>query len=175
MTVANQFIWLKGPLRPKINRKMMKRFVLIVFMIIAAKLLFAQSDITDTMLLTKVTVNKDPRLDKLAQIQVDIVKANMKIASRFTKGFRLFVLKSDDRDYAMRVRAYLLQNFPEEKVIMSYQAPFIKMKFGDFVEKADAEKVRKQIIKGGVVTGGIYIVPDTIELKPDKDGKADSK
>jgi len=42
------------------------------------------------------------------------------------------------------------------------------MKFGDFVDKADAEKCKEQIMRSGVVTGGIYVVPDTIELKPDK-------
>ena len=75
----------------------------------------------------------------------------------------------------MKVRAYLLQNFPEEKVIMSYQAPFIKMKFGDFVDKEEAEKMKKQITKDGVVKGGIYVVPDTIEVKPDKDAKEEIK
>jgi hypothetical protein len=58
---------------------------------------------------------------------------------------------------------------------MSYQAPFIKLKFGDFVERGDAERAKKQIIRGGLVTGGVYIVPDTIELKPDKEAKDDSK
>ena len=129
----------------------------------------------DTTAVQKVTITKDPRIDLLARAQVNVVNTNIKMGARFAKGYRLFVLKSDDRDYAMKVRAYLLQNFPEEKVIMSYQAPFIKMKFGDFLDKADAEKCKKQIIKGGVVTGGIYVVPDTIEVKPDKDGKDASK
>ena len=129
----------------------------------AASHLFAQK-LTDTALTAKVTVNKDPRLDILAKAEVDI--NNM--ANRFTKGYRLFVLKSNDQDYAMKVRAYLLQNFPDDNVIMSYQSPFIKMKFGDFVEKADAEKCRDLLMKSGIVTGNIYVVPDTIELKPDK-------
>ena len=49
------------------------------------------------------------------------------------------------------------------------------MKFGDFEEKKDAEKYRDQILKGGVVTGNVYIVPDTIELKPDKTGQEEQK
>jgi hypothetical protein len=155
----------------------MKKIVFLVFALTTFKGLFAQtaSEEKDTTLVQKVTINKDPRLDILAKAQVDISNAAIKMASRFTKGYRLFVLKTDDRNYAMKVRAYLLQNFPEEKVIMSYQAPFIKMKFGDFLDKEDAEKVKKQIVRGGVVTGGIYIVPDTIEVKPDKEGKEDSK
>jgi len=155
----------------------MKKIVFLVLALTTFKGLFAQtaSEEKDTTLVQKVNINKDPRLDILAKAQVDISNAAIKMASRFTKGYRLFVLKTDDRNYAMKVRAYLLQNFPEEKVIMSYQAPFIKMKFGDFLDKEDAEKVKKQIVRGGVVTGGIYIVPDTIEVKPDKEGKEDSK
>ena len=42
------------------------------------------------------------------------------------------------------------------------------MKFGDFEDKKDAERYRDLIMKGKVVTGNVYIVPDTIELKPDK-------
>jgi hypothetical protein len=153
----------------------MKKIFFLLFTLTVGKGLLAQPVIEDSSAISKVTINKDPRLDILAKVQVDNANANAKMASRFTKGYRLFVLKTDNREYAMKVRSYLLQNFPEEKVIMSYQSPFIKMKFGDFVEKADAEKCKKQIMKGGVVTGGIYIVPDTIEIKPDKDGKDDSK
>jgi len=140
----------------------MKRIFFILVTCLAVTSLFAQSSMPDST--DMVTVNKDPRIDLLGKAQWDINK----MASRFTKGYRLFVLKSNNRDYAMKVRAYLLQNFPEEKVIMTYQSPFIKMKFGDFVDKKDAEKCRDQIVKGGVVTGGIYVIPDTIELKPDK-------
>lgn len=153
----------------------MKKVVFLIILIAAVNNLFAQITTADTALPGKITVNKDPRIDLLGKAQVDIAVANTKMAARFTKGYRLFVLKTDDREYAMKVRAYLLQTFPEDKVIMSYQAPFIKMKFGDFVEKADAEKVKKQIERGGVVKGGVYVVPDTIEVKPDKDAKEDTK
>jgi hypothetical protein len=142
----------------------MKKILCLILIVMAVSGVFAQKLTTDTTATAKVTVNKDHRLDLLAKSEIEI--NNM--ANRFTKGYRLFVLKSNNRDYAMKVRAYLLQNFPDEKVIMTYQSPFIKMKFGDFVDKADAEKCRDQIMKAGVVTGNIYVVPDTIELKPDK-------
>jgi hypothetical protein len=149
----------------------MKKILCLVLIVTAAPCLFAQTANTDTTGIPKVTVTKDPRLDILAKVQFD----NNTVSKRFAKGYRLFVLKTNNRDYAMQVRSYLLQNFPDEKVIMSYQSPFIKMKFGDFEDKKEAEKCRDQILKGGVVTGNVYIVPDTIELKPDKEGKEDSK
>ncbi len=119
---------------------------------------------TDTLKTPNVKVFKDHRLDILAKAEAEINS----IPNRFAKGFRLFVLKSNDRDYAMKVRSYLLKSFPEEKVIMTYQSPFIKMKFGNFTEREDAERYRVMIMKGGVVTGGVYIVPDTVELDPEK-------
>ncbi len=142
----------------------MKKIFFLAFNLLAVSGLFAQNSNADTTTIAKVTINKDPRLDLLAKAEVDIAK----MATRFGKGYRLFVLKSDNREYAMKVRAYLLQNFPDEKVIMTYQSPFIKMKFGDFEDKDAAEKCKNIIIKAGVVTGGIYVVPDAIELKPDK-------
>lgn len=154
---------------------MMKKVLCFIWVIITSGTVIAQPVVSDTAEQAKVTIDKDPRLDLLAKVQVDIANANAKMAARFTKGYRLFLLKTDDRDYAMKVRAFLLQTFPEEKVIMSYQAPFIKMKFGNFVEKEEAEKLKKQILKSGVIKGGIYVVPDTIELKPDKEVKDPSK
>ncbi len=143
-----------------IMKKLILNLVFIAFAVASA----AQNATADTAKPQKVTVEKDPRLDILAKVQTEF---NL-MATRFVKGYRLFVLKSDNRDYAMKVRAYLLKSFPEEKVIMTYQSPFIKMKFGDFVEKKDAERYRDMIIKGKVVTGNVYVVPETIELKPDK-------
>jgi hypothetical protein len=146
----------------KIN--IMKKFIYSILCTAFSVAGFAQTPSADTAKPQKVTVTKDPRLDILAKVEAEF---NL-MATRFVKGYRLFVLKSDNRDYAMKVRAYLLQTFPEEKVIMTYQSPFIKMKFGDFAEKKDAEKYRDMIMKGKVVTGNIYVVPETIELKPDK-------
>lgn len=145
----------------------MKKTAIVIIGLMFTTGLLAQTAVVDSAVVSKVIVNKDPRLDILAKAEADINN----YANRFTKGFRLFVLKSNNRDYAMKVRAYLLQNFPDEKVIMTYQAPFIKMKFGDFIEKKDAEKIRDIILKDGIITGGIYVVPDTIELKPDQIGQ----
>jgi hypothetical protein len=144
----------------KIMKKVLYSFIF--FTISSAAI--AQNTTADTAKPQKVTVTKDPRLDVLAKAESDFNQ----MAARFTKGFRLFVLKSDNRDYAMKVRSYLLQTFPEEKVFMTYQSPFIKMKFGDFVDRKDAERYRDMIMKGKVVTGNVYVVPEMVEIKPDK-------
>lgn len=148
----------------------MKKFSSLLALLFISGSLLAQHSGADSMP-AKVTVTKDPRLDILAKAEAEINS----YSSRFTKGYRLFVLKTTDRNYAMRVRTYLLQNFPEEKVVMTFQSPFIKMKFGDFVDKKEAEKCRDIILKSGVVTGGVYLLPEMVELKPDKLKELESK
>lgn len=148
----------------------MKKALSILGLVLVSTTAFTQNALTDSVP-PKVTVTKDARLDILAKAEAEINS----YANRFTKGYRLFVLKTNNRDYAMKVRAYLLQNFPDEKVVMTYQSPFIKMKFGDFVEKKDAEKCRDIILKSGIVTGGVYLLPEMVELKPDKIKDQDSK
>jgi hypothetical protein len=126
----------------------------------------AQTVVADTI--GKITINKDPRLDILAKQEAEINKATVGFGIKAAKGYRLLVVSSNDRNYAMKVRSTLLQRFPEEKVYMTFQAPFIKLKFGNFVEKDDAEKYRKLLTSSKIVTTNIYLVPEIVEVKVDK-------
>ncbi|MGC4102154.1 hypothetical protein [Ferruginibacter sp.] len=128
----------------------------------------AQTGATDSMMTGRVTVNKDPRLELLAKQEADINKATVGLGVKNAKGYRLLVVNSNDRNYAMKVRETLLQRFPEQKVYTTFQAPFIKVKFGDFVEKNDAEKYRKILTNSKIVTTNIYMVPEVVEVKVDK-------
>ncbi len=114
--------------------------------------------------LGKVTVFKDSRLDILAKKEAEFNAYGTKSA----KGYRLMVLSTNDRDQAMNLRAKLLQLFPEQKVYMSFQPPYIKLKFGNFLEQAEADQYKKDILSYKLVTTNIYLVPEIIELKPDK-------
>jgi hypothetical protein len=115
----------------------------------------------------KINVFKDPRLDELVKKEAafNVVIANSTHAGR---GYRLLVLSSNDRNLVMKVRGQLLQHFPDQKVYMTFQPPYIKLKFGNFLEKSDAENYKKQLVKSKVITNNIYTVPDNIEVKPDK-------
>ena len=112
----------------------------------------------------KVTVIKDPRLDILAKKEYEFNSMGMKSA----KGFRLLVISSNDRDKVMGIRSKLLQQFPDQKVYMTFQFPNIKLKFGNFVEKADAERFRDLLGKMKIVTNNVYVVSEVVEVKPDK-------
>ncbi len=131
----------------------------------------AKAQTTDST--TTVTVNKDPRLDILAKEEYDYNKATVGLGTRAAKGYRLLVVNSNDRTYAMDVRAKLLQRFPEQKVYMTFQAPFIKLKFGNFVDKDEAEKYRKMLTSYKIVSSNIYLIPEVVEVKIDKSKEND--
>lgn len=149
----------------------MKKTLFAFFFIANSLFSLAQTNTTDSIYTGKMTVIKDPRLDLLVKKEVEFNTYGIKLA----KGFRLLVLKSNDRDYAMKVRTLLLQNFSDQKIYMTFQAPFIKLKFGNFVEKADAEKYRDLIMKGKFVTNNVYIVPEIVEVKLDKNKEPETE
>ncbi|MEO6845308.1 MAG: hypothetical protein ABI184_09045 [Ginsengibacter sp.] len=120
-----------------------------------------------------VVVFKDYRLDILASKETELNTALLKLQARSAQGFRLMVLNTSDKDYAFKIRAELLQKFPEQKPYMWFANPYIRIKFGNFRTKEDAEPYRKEISKmlGGAT---IYLIPETIEVDPAKDFDPDS-
>ena len=119
-------------------------------------------------------VIKDSRLDILAKKEADFNETFTKLSSRAGKGFRLMLLSTNDRPLAMKVRAQLLQTYPDQKIYMSFQPPNIKLKFGNFPEKEEAEKIKAEILKMKLITGNIYVIQETIEIKPDKNKEAEN-
>ena len=147
----------------------MKNFILITFLGVSAAALNAQT-ITpkdSIVYLGKVTVFKDSRLDILAKKEAEF-NETLALGPKSARGYRLMVLSTNDRTQAMNLRARLLQRFPEQKVYMSFQPPYIKLKFGNFLEKTEADQYKKEITGTKLVTTNIYLVPEIIEIKPDK-------
>lgn len=122
--------------------------------------------VADTSLFANVVIVKDKRIDILGNKMYEYNQALSKNI-RSGKGYRLMLLSTNDRNEAMQLRARLLQQYPEHKIYMIYQNPFIKLKMGNFVEKDDAERLRKELQSYKVVTSNIYIVPETVEIKPE--------
>ncbi len=127
----------------------------------------AQTAVKDTAVNGNITVIKDARLNLLEKKEAAFNEA-LALAPKVGKGYRLIILSTTDRELAMRVRTQLIQRYPDEKIYMSFQPPYIKLRFGNYVEKPDAEDMRKDILKNKIVTGNIYIVPENIEVKPEK-------
>ena len=115
-----------------------------------------------------VTYTKDPRIDDLGKKMGEFNDAIASSIAHSAKGFRLMLLSTSDRNAALALRTRLLQLFPDQKVYMTYQFPYIKLKFGNFVEKPDAERFRDLLAKTNIVATNVYVVPDIVEVRPDK-------
>lgn len=150
----------------------MKKAAAIVLFSLAGFALRAQPVTMDTTTNGKITVIKDDRLNVLAKKETAFNEA-LASATRLGKGYRLIVLSTNDRQLAMKVRAQLLQRYPDQKVYMSFQPPYIKLKFGNYQEKPEAENMKKDILRNKIVMGNIYVVPEKVEIKPDKNKETD--
>jgi hypothetical protein len=115
-----------------------------------------------------IIVNKDSRLDSLAQKQAEINKrTSMMTSSGQYKGYRIQVLNTSDRELAFRVKADLLANYPDQKSHIIFRSPYFKVRIGDFLKRSDAESFRKQLT--GTYPQGGYIVADLIDYNPEED------
>ncbi|NDE11062.1 MAG: hypothetical protein EBZ95_10940 [Chitinophagia bacterium] len=114
-----------------------------------------------------LTIVMDSRLDLLAKKEAEINEAAAS-GPKYAKGYRLMILNTTDRTEAMNLRAKLLQLFPEQKIYMTFQTPYIKVKLGNFIEKNDAEEYKKEVDQNKLVTTEIYLLSEMIEIKTEK-------
>lgn len=150
--------------------KFMKRLLILPFLYFGFPG-FSQS--TDSLNTDRVTVIRDARLDVLARKESELNTAILKTEARIAKGYRLMILNTSDKDYAFKVRAELLQKFPEQKPYMWFANPYIRIKFGNFRTKEEADVYKKQISK--MMNGAnIYYLQENIEVDPGKDFDPDS-
>lgn len=124
-----------------------------------------QTDSTATAM-----VHADPRVNWLAEKQAQINKVSVyKNSAGQWKGYRVMVLNSNNRDLANKTKADLLKYFPDKGVYMAYQAPYFKLKAGDFVKREDAEKFRKELSK--YFTGSLFVMNDIIKVTAEEEAK----
>lgn len=142
----------------------MKNIVLLFFLFGTLKA-FAQSiDTLDNGIL----IHRDYRLGMIKAKEAEINTAILKNKARLVKGYRLMILNTSNKDYAFKVRTELLQRFPDQKPYMWFASPYIRLKFGNFPTKEEAEVYQKKISQmlGGAT---IYLLNETIEVNPGKD------
>ena len=149
----------------------MKNFLSCFVLLMLLNRAGAQTMVSDTLQGGNIIVSKDARLDLLAKKEMEF---NI-LGAKSAKGYRLLVMNSNDREKVMAVRSKLLQQYPDQKVYMTFQAPNIKLKFGNFVDKAEAEKYRDLLSSKKVVTTNVYVVPEIVEVKPDKTKEQDDQ
>jgi hypothetical protein len=92
-----------------------------------------------------VVINKDPRVDLLVNKQIEINEVTTKNSRRTAPGYRIMVISSNNRNKVTEAKTIMYREFPELKAYMMYQAPFFRLKVGNFRDRANAEEYVDQI------------------------------
>ena len=137
----------------------MKFVFTILFSLIIAEL-YSQSDTPS------VVVYKDTRIDLLIKKQIDINEETTRENRRTASGYRILVINSNDRKKVFAAKAKIYQLYPDLKPYLLYQAPFYKLKVGNFRTKEEAEEFLVELSRD--FPTGLYIVRDIIEVKPER-------
>ncbi len=130
--------------------------------------LFAQTNDS-----TGIVVHKSDRLDQMMKKQftgatnkpVGATSQSSKLTNYKVKrsGYRILVLNTNDRDLTYKTKGQLLGRYPNQQLYMVYQAPFFKLKMGDFVSRKEAENFRTEISK--TIPKGVFIVREMVFVK----------
>ncbi len=118
----------------------------------------AQTDSTSS-----IVIHKDPRLDLLVKKQAQINEVTTRDARRNIAGYRLQVINTSDRNAAISAKTKIYQLYPELKSYLLYQAPYFRLRVGNFKDKDEAEEYRKLLSKE--FPNSVFLVRDTIEIK----------
>ena len=113
-----------------------------------------------------VVVHKDPRIDLLVKKQIDINEETTRDNRRTASGYRILVVNSNDRKKVFAAKAKIYQLYPELKPYLLYQAPFYKLKVGNFKTRQEAEDFMTELSRD--FPSGLFIVRDIIEVKPER-------
>lgn len=142
---------------------------LLVFFLFSVITGFAQ----DSTMITgpSVIVHKDERIDALIKKQAAINLAIKKTTGRTMKGYRLLIINTNSRDEAIAAKTKIYTYFPDQKAYLSYQSPFFKVKAGNYQTREDAKRYQELMNK--IFPKGVFIMSDTIEVKPEKDTEDD--
>lgn len=77
------------------------------------------------------------------------------------QGYRIQIFFGSDRKEANEVRTKFLQLFPETEAYLVYQAPYFKVRVGDYRNQLEAQSVYRSVLNQ---FEKVFIVPDKINL-----------
>ncbi len=129
---------------------------------------FAQESVIDTLPPSKPShniIHSDERIDRLGKKMLEY-NENLALKIQLVDGYRLQLLNTSDREAAMKIRTALIQQYPDQKLYMTFQSPYLKLKLGNFLQKEEAEKFKKILIDSKLIPNNIYVVPEKVEQKP---------
>jgi len=136
----------------------MKKILMAVIVCCCAVAAMAQTDSTSS-----IVIHKDPRVDLLVKKQTQINEITTRDARRNIAGYRIQVINTSDRNAAISAKTKIYQLYPELKAYLLYQAPYFRLRVGNFKDKEDAEDYRKSLSRE--FPNSVFLVRDTVEVK----------
>ena len=112
---------------------------------------------------SKVSVQKDNRIDLLIKKQIQVNEETSRQSRRQDKGFRLLVISTTLREEALAAKTKVYSYFPELKAYLFHQSPYYRVKAGNFKERKEAEQYQRRLEL--LFPKGVFIVNDVIEVK----------
>ena len=113
-----------------------------------------------------VIVHKDPRIDLLVKKQIQINEETTRETRRVGKGYRLLVINTNNREEAAAAKTKVYTYFPELKSYLLYQAPYFRLRVGNFKDREEAVEYMKSLSKQ--FENNVMIVRDVIEVRPER-------
>ncbi len=97
-----------------------------------------------------------PLLNELVERRADLSKAKPTFA-----GYRIQIFFSSQRTTAQDERQRFIARYPEHETYLIYQAPYFKVRIGDFRSRLEAYRFYQQIVKE---FQSVFIVEDEVNL-----------
>ncbi|RFM34612.1 SPOR domain-containing protein [Chitinophaga silvisoli] len=141
----------------------MKHIIILLSGLLIGTLASAQDNTLTAANTGGVKVVKDSRLDLLIKKQIYINT----LAIRNQPGFRVQVISTNKRNEATDMKARVMQLYPDYRTYLDYQAPYFKVRVGDFKTRDEAADLREKLSSS--FTGGVFVVPAIINLQPEKE------
>ena len=145
-------------LKKDYRKIVMKKIIMAAIVLCIALSAVAQTDSTSS-----IVIHRDPRVDLLVKKQSQINEVTTRDARRNVAGYRLQVINTSDRNAAISAKTKVYQLFPELKAYLLYQAPYFRLRVGNFTDKDEAEDYRKSLSKE--FPNSVFLVRDTVEVK----------
>ena len=112
---------------------------------------------------SKVSVQKDNRIDLLIKKQIQVNEETSRQSRRQDKGFSLLVISTTLREEALAAKTKVYTYFPELKAYLFHQSPYYRVKAGNFKERKEAEQYQRRLEL--LFPKGVFIINDIIEVK----------
>lgn len=109
---------------------------LILFFILLSVIGFSQN----TKENSGVVIIKDKKID-------DLIKNKSNIRRISTAGYRLQIYFNTDKDKVQDLRMKFIKQYPKMETYITFDAPNYILRVGDFTEKNDAERFKKEIFR----------------------------